>query len=192
MESKTTENERVTEQMEKKDTKTEQGDVQSVNESTDTNEVEISGLIELLEKRWPQPKSITKKHIRDLRVLVVDDQSSMRTIIKNMLIETKFQSSNIDEASDGLRAVEKLKTNHYDLIISDWLMPNLSGIRLLKIVKAVPGFQNTPFLMVTAEGHKDSVIEAIKSGVDNYVIKPFSTEQIAKKLKTVIRKMVLT
>ncbi|MBN1847707.1 MAG: response regulator [Deltaproteobacteria bacterium] len=143
----------------------------------------------LLKKRWPQPKVIVKKHIRDLKVLVVDDQSSMRTIVKNMLKEMGFQSSNIDDASDGMRAVEKLKTNRYDLIVCDWIMPNLDGLQLLKIVKGVMGFKNTIFIMVTAEGQKSRVIEAIQNRVDNYVVKPFSVEQITKKLKMVISKI---
>jgi two-component system chemotaxis response regulator CheY len=164
-------------------------DPQATTQSGDVDQAVIQEMITLLKKRWPQPKLIVKKPIRDLKVLVVDDQSSMRTIVKNMLKEMGFQSSNIDDASDGMRAVEKLKTNRYDLIVCDWIMPNLNGLQLLKIVKGVSGFKNTIFIMVTAEGQKSRVVEAIKYGVDNYVVKPFSVEQITKKLKMVISKI---
>ena len=115
-------------------------------ESYASDEDEIKKSIIILQRIWPEPGPIANKQIKDLKVLVVDDQSSMRTIIKNILKDMKFKSSNIEEAVDGRKAVTKLKTNRVDLIISDWIMPNLSGLQLLKIVKSVPGLKNIPFL----------------------------------------------
>lgn len=188
MESKMNENEKVSDQ-DKQEKREPNKNPKSLTDMNPADQAVIHEMTALLKKRWPQPKVIVKKHIRDLKVLVVDDQSSMRTIVKNMLKEMGFQSSNIDDASDGMRAVEKLKTNRYDLIVCDWIMPNLDGLQLLKIVKGVMGFKNTIFIMVTAEGQKSRVIEAIQNRVDNYVVKPFSVEQITKKLKMVISKI---
>jgi len=166
MESKVNENGKVSGQG-KQSAEAPNKDHQGPVETSDADQSAIQEVIALLEKRWPQPKIIVKKYIRDLRVLVVDDQSSIRTIVKNMLKELGFQSSNIDDASDGMRVVEKYKTNSYDLIVCDRIMPNLNGLQLLKIVKGVIGFKNTIFIMVTAEGQKSRVIEAIRYGVDN-------------------------
>ncbi len=119
-----------------------------------------------------------------LTILVVDDFSTMRKILKNNLRQLGF--SNILEAEDGRLALEELKKNKVDLIISDWNMPNMTGLELLKAVRSDEGLKQLPFVMVTAEGQKDNVMEAAKAGVNNYIVKPFTPEIFEEKLKKVL------
>ncbi|MCX8070338.1 MAG: chemotaxis response regulator CheY [Thermodesulfovibrionales bacterium] len=118
-----------------------------------------------------------------LRVLVVDDFPTMRRIVKNLLKQLGFE--NIDEAEDGLTALQKLKTGGYGLVVSDWNMPNMEGIDLIRKIRQDPALKDTPFLMVTAEAEKEKVIEAIKAGVDNYIVKPFTAEVLKEKLEKI-------
>ncbi|HIJ60706.1 MAG TPA: chemotaxis protein CheY [Nitrospirae bacterium] len=118
-----------------------------------------------------------------LRVLVVDDFPTMRRIVKNLLKQLGFD--NIDEAEDGLMAFQKLKTGGYGLVVSDWNMPNMEGIDLIRKIRQDPVLKDTPFLMVTAEAEKEKVIEAIKAGVDNYIVKPFTAEVLKEKLEKI-------
>ena len=122
----------------------------------------------------------------NIRVLVVDDFATMRRIIKGVLKQLGF--SNIVEAEDGDVALEELKKDEYGLILADWNMPNMSGLELLKAVRSDKNLQGIPFIMVTAEGQKDNILEAVKAGVSNYVIKPFTPETINEKLKKVFKK----
>ena len=119
-----------------------------------------------------------------ITILVVDDFSTMRKIIKNNLKQLGF--SNIIEAEDGQLALEELKKNKVDLIISDWNMPNINGLELLKAVRGDEGLKQIPFVMVTAEGQKDNVMEAAKAGVSNYIVKPFTPDTFEEKLKKVV------
>jgi len=121
----------------------------------------------------------------NIRVLVVDDFATMRRIIKGVLKQLGF--SNIVEAEDGDVALEELKKDDYGLILADWNMPNMSGLELLKAVRSDKNLQRIPFIMVTAEGQKDNILEAVKAGVSNYVIKPFTPETINEKLKKVFK-----
>ena len=121
----------------------------------------------------------------NIRVLVVDDFATMRRIIKGVLKQLGF--SNIVEAEDGDVALEELKKDEYGLILADWNMPNMSGLELLKAVRSDKDLQRIPFIMVTAEGQKDNILEAVKAGVSNYVIKPFTPETINEKLKKVFK-----
>ena len=121
----------------------------------------------------------------NIRVLVVDDFATMRRIIKGVLKQLGF--SNIIEAEDGDVALEELKKDEYGLILADWNMPNMSGLELLKAVRSDKDLQRIPFIMVTAEGQKDNILEAVKAGVSNYVIKPFTPETINEKLKKVFK-----
>jgi len=121
----------------------------------------------------------------NIRVLVVDDFATMRRIIKGVLKQLGF--SNIVEAEDGDVALEELKKDEYGLILADWNMPNMSGLELLKAVRSDKNLQAIPFIMVTAEGQKDNILEAVKAGVSNYVIKPFTPETINEKLKKVFK-----
>jgi two-component system chemotaxis response regulator CheY len=117
----------------------------------------------------------------DIPILVVDDFSTMRRILKNCLSELGFM--NISEADDGLNAIEKLRENDFKLIISDWKMPNMMGIDLLKAVRADEKYKSIPFVMVTAEGGKESMTEAINAGVSDYVVKPLCRETLGKKIE---------
>ncbi len=116
----------------------------------------------------------------DMKILVVDDFATMRRIIKNILRQLGYK--NIEEADDGATALPILKSQHFDLIISDWNMPQMSGLELLKTVRADDQIKDTPFLMVTAEAQKENVIEAVKAKVSNYIIKPFTAETLAEKM----------
>ena len=121
-----------------------------------------------------------------IKVLVVDDFPTMRRIVKNLLKQLGFE--NIDEAEDGAQALGKLKGGGYGLVVSDWNMPVMEGIDLLKHVREDETLKAIPFLMVTAEAEKDKVITAIKAGVDNYVVKPFTAEILKEKLEKIADK----
>lgn len=122
----------------------------------------------------------------NIKVLVVDDFATMRRIIKNVLKQIGF--TKILEADDGTTALEVLKENKVDLIISDWNMPNMTGLDLLKTVRGEKSTQSIPFLMVTAEAQKDNVIQAVQAGVSNYLVKPFTADAIKEKLTQVLPK----
>ena len=122
-----------------------------------------------------------------LNVLVVDDFPTMRRIVKNLLKQLGFE--HIDEAEDGAQALIRLRGGNFGLVISDWNMPNMEGIELLRNVRKEPEpLRDIPFLMVTAEAEKEKVIEAIKAGVDNYVVKPFTAEILKEKLEKIAEK----
>ena len=118
-----------------------------------------------------------------MRILVVDDFASMRKIIKGLLKQIGFQ--NIEEADDGSTALEKLKIGEFDLVICDWNMPKVPGIEVLKAVRNDPRLKDLPFLMVTAKAKKDNVMEAVKAGVNQYIVKPFTAETLQKKIEKI-------
>ena len=118
-----------------------------------------------------------------MKVLVVDDFSTMRRIVKNILRQLGFE--NIVEADDGETAVRKLESERIDFIISDWNMPKMSGLELLKWVRAHDEFKDLPFLMVTAEAQKENVLEAVKAKVSNYIVKPFTAETLSEKIEKI-------
>jgi len=118
-----------------------------------------------------------------MKILVVDDFATMRRIVKNILKQLGFE--NILEADDGASALEVLKREKIQFIISDWNMPQMSGIELLKTVRATEAWKELPFLMVTAEGQKENVIEAVKNRVNNYIIKPFTPETLMEKINKI-------
>ena len=117
-----------------------------------------------------------------MRILVVDDFATMRKIIRNVL--KQIELDNVVEAESGKQGLNVLKTDEVDLIISDWIMPEMTGIEFLKACKDDEGLKKIPFIMVTAEAQKNNIIEAIKLGVDNYIVKPFTPD----KLKDAIEK----
>jgi two-component system chemotaxis response regulator CheY len=121
-----------------------------------------------------------------IKVLVVDDFPTMRRIVKNLLKQLGFE--NIDEAENGEDALRKLKSGDYGLVVSDWNMPVMEGLELLKHIRNDPQLKDIPFLMVTAEAEKEKVIEAIKSGVDNYIVKPFTGDVLKEKLEKIAQK----
>ncbi len=120
-----------------------------------------------------------------IKVLIVDDFATMRRILKNILKQIGFK--NILEADDGTTALDVLDKQPVDLIISDWNMPKMTGLELLKSVRANDRYKKTPFLMVTAEAQKQNVIEAVQAGVSNYVVKPFTAEAISEKLTKILK-----
>lgn len=119
-----------------------------------------------------------------LKVLVVDDMSTMRRIIKNVLKQIGF--SDLVEAENGQDALNKLQAGDIGFIVSDWNMPVMQGIDLLRAVRANPDLKHLPFLMVTAEAQKDNIIEAVQAGVSNYVVKPFTAEALQAKLEKIL------
>ena len=121
-----------------------------------------------------------------MKVLVVDDMSTMRRIIKNVLRQIGYTS--VEEAADGKEALEKLKGGGFGLVVSDWNMPVMSGIELLKAIRADAELKTLPVLMVTAEAQKENIIEAVQAGVSNYVVKPFTAEALLEKLTKVFAK----
>lgn len=119
----------------------------------------------------------------NMRVLIVDDFSTMRRIIKNILRQLGF--SNIVEADDGAAAWEILTKDQIDFIISDWNMPQMTGIELLRKVRASEEFGDIPFLMVTAEAQQENIIEAVQAKVSNYIVKPFTAETLGQKINKI-------
>ena len=122
---------------------------------------------------------------RDMKILVVDDFSTMRRIVRNILQQIGF--TNIEEAEDGKVALNRLKSGGVDFVISDWNMPNMMGIDLLRHVRADEALKKLPFLMVTAESQKENVIEAVQAGVSNYIVKPFTAETLEQKLELIFK-----
>ncbi|MBI5599143.1 MAG: chemotaxis response regulator CheY [Deltaproteobacteria bacterium] len=122
-----------------------------------------------------------------MRILIVDDFSTMRRIIRNLLKEAGY--SNVDEADDGATALPKLKSEKFDFIISDWNMPLMSGLDLLKAVRADAGLKGIPFLMVTAEAVQENIIQAAQAGVSSYIVKPFTAATLKEKIDKIIDKL---
>ena len=118
-----------------------------------------------------------------MKIPVVDDFSTMRRIIKNILKQIGF--ANVDEAENGQVALSKIADGNYDFVISDWNMPEMNGIELLKSVRANETTKDLPFLMVTAEAKKENVVEAVKAGVNNYIVKPFTAETLQEKISKI-------
>ena len=123
---------------------------------------------------------------KEMRVLVVDDFSTMRRIIKNILRQLGF--NNIIEADDGSTAWEIINKEKIDFVISDWNMPKMPGIELLRKVRGSEEFAATPFLMVTAEAQQENIIEAVQAKVSNYIVKPFTAETLGQKIDKIFDK----
>ena len=120
----------------------------------------------------------------NINILIVDDYKTMLRIIRSLLTQIGFL--NIDEASDGSMALAKLKEKKYELIISDWNMEKMTGLELLKNVRADEALKTVPFIMITAESKTDNVIAAKQAGVNNYIVKPFNAETLKAKLASVL------
>lgn len=116
-------------------------------------------------------------------LLVVDDFATMRRIVSNLLREAGI--TNITEAEDGTEALRKLENGKFKFIISDWNMPNMTGIELLRKVRASEEFADLPFLMVTAEAQQENIIEAVQAKVSNYIVKPFTAETLQQKINKI-------
>lgn len=124
---------------------------------------------------------------RDMKILVVDDFSTMRRIVKNLLKELGF--SYFDEADDGATAWPMVQTGKYDFIVSDWNMPIMTGLQLLKNVRADEKLKDTPFLLITAEAKRSQILEAAQAGVDGYIVKPFTAATLNEKIEKIFERV---
>jgi len=120
----------------------------------------------------------------NMPILIVDDYKTMLRIIRNLLKQLGF--NNVDEASDGSEALGKMRAKQYGLVISDWNMEPMTGIQLLREVRADAALQNTPFIMITAESKTENVIAAKQAGVSNYIVKPFNAATLKAKMSSVL------
>ncbi|MCE2946341.1 MAG: chemotaxis response regulator CheY [bacterium] len=123
----------------------------------------------------------------NLKFLVVDDFSTMRRIVRNLLKELGF--SNVDEAEDGVVALAKLKAGGFDFVISDWNMPNMTGIELLRAIRGDATLASLPVLMITAEAKKENIIEAAQAKASGYIVKPFTAAVLDEKLNKILKTM---
>lgn len=117
-------------------------------------------------------------------ILIVDDYKTMLRIVRNLLKQLGFE--NVEEASDGSEALNKMREQKFDLVISDWNMEPMTGIQLLREVRGDDDLKNTPFIMITAESKKENVVAAAQAGVNNYIVKPFNAATLKTKLTSVI------
>ena len=116
----------------------------------------------------------------NMKILIVDDFSTMRRILKNILKQLGYE--NVDEAENGAEAYEKIKTGEFAFVITDWNMPVMDGLGLLKKVRTDAEVKDIPILMVTAEAEKEKVVAAIQAGVNNYIVKPFTADTLKEKM----------
>ncbi len=121
----------------------------------------------------------------DIKILVVDDMSTMRRIIRTILNQLGY--SNIEEAENGKQALAKLKKEKFDFVVTDWNMPEMDGLSLVKAIRSDDELKHLPVLMVTAEAKKENVMEALKAGVNNYIVKPFTPEVLKEKMEKVFK-----
>lgn len=121
----------------------------------------------------------------NMDILVVDDASTMRRIVRGLLRELSLK--NIREAENGSDALEELRRKKADLVISDWNMPQMTGIELLRAIRSDTALKDVPVLMVTAEAKKENIMEAVQAGVNNYIVKPFSAETLQDKLNKIFK-----
>ncbi len=124
---------------------------------------------------------------KNLSFLVVDDFSTMRRIVRNLLKELGY--NNVEEAEDGVDALDKLKAGQFQFVVSDWNMPNLDGLEMLKKIRADDALKQLPVLMVTAEAKKENIIAAAQAGANGYVVKPFSAAILEEKLNKIFDKL---
>ena len=121
---------------------------------------------------------------KNMPILIVDDYKTMLRIIRNLLNQLNF--ANVEEAADGNTALEKLRSNSIELVISDWNMEPMTGLQLLREVRADSNLKDTPFIMITAESKTENVVAAKEAGVSNYIVKPFNAETLKTKLVSVL------
>ncbi|MFN7781667.1 MAG: chemotaxis response regulator CheY [Aquimonas sp.] len=124
---------------------------------------------------------------KNIKILIVDDFSTMRRIVKNLLNDLGFQITS--EAEDGNSALAHLRSAPVDLVITDWNMPGMTGIELLKAIRTDPKLAHLPVMMVTAEAKREQIIEAAQSGVNGYIIKPFTAQTLQEKLQKIFERM---
>jgi len=124
---------------------------------------------------------------KNIKILIVDDFSTMRRIIKNLLRDLGF--TNTEEADDGTTALPMLQGGKFELLVTDWNMPGMQGIDLLKHVRADESLASLPVLMVTAEQKKEQIVEAAQAGVNGYIVKPFTAQTLKEKLDKIFERL---
>ena len=124
---------------------------------------------------------------KDMKILIVDDFSTMRRIIKNLLRDLGF--TNTAEADDGQTALPMLQNGKFDFLVTDWNMPGMQGIDLLKNVRADANLKDLPVLMVTAESKRDQIVEAAEAGVNGYIVKPFTAATLKEKIDKIFERI---
>ena len=124
---------------------------------------------------------------KDMKILIVDDFSTMRRIIKNLLRDLGF--TNTHEADDGATGLPMLKNGDFDFLITDWNMPGMTGIDLLKAIRAEEKLKGLPILMVTAESKRDQIVLAAEAGVNGYVVKPFTAQTLQDKIEKIFSRV---
>ncbi len=124
---------------------------------------------------------------RNLKFLVVDDMSTMRRIVKTILNDLGYES--VMEAEDGQDALNKIRTGQFDFVISDWNMPNMDGLEMLKCIRAGEATAKLPVLLITAEAKKENIIQAAQAGANGYIVKPFTPAVLSEKLDTIFKKL---
>lgn len=124
---------------------------------------------------------------KNIKILVVDDFPTMRRIIRNLLKELGF--TNVEEAEDGAAGLEKARDGSFQFVVSDWNMPNMDGLTMLQSIRATPGIEKTPVLMVTAEAKKENIIAAAQAGANGYVVKPFTAATLDEKITKIFEKL---
>lgn len=122
-----------------------------------------------------------------MKILIVDDFSTMRRIIKNLLRDLGF--NNTDEADDGNTGLPKLQSGNYDFLVTDWNMPGMTGIDLLRAVRADERLKSLPVLMVTAEAKKEQIVMAAQEGVNGYIVKPFTAQTLKEKIEKIFERI---
>lgn len=125
---------------------------------------------------------------KNMSILVVDDFSTMRRIVKKLLKDLGF--TNIQEADDGKTALPMLKTGNFDFLITDWNMPGMPGIELLKALRADEALKGLPVLMVTAEAKREQIVQAAQAGINGYVVKPFTASTLEEKISNIFNRAV--
>ena len=126
---------------------------------------------------------------KNMRILIVDDFSTMRRIIKNLLNDLGY--TNTAEADDGSTALTALAQGSFDFVVTDWNMPGMTGIELLKAIRADDRFKTLPVLMVTAEARKEDIVAAAQGGAAGYIVKPFTKATLEEKVNLIIKKLDL-
>ena len=127
---------------------------------------------------------------KDLKILIVDDFPSMRRIIKNLMRDLGY--ANTHEADDGLTALPMLKSGGYEFLVTDWNMPGMQGIDLLKAIRNDPQLVSLPVLLVTAEARREQIVEAAEAGVNGYIVKPFTAQTLKEKINKIFERLAAT
>lgn len=125
----------------------------------------------------------------NIAILVVDDFPTMRRIVRNLLKEIGFNNNHMDEAEDGVDALIKLRSKKFDFVVTDWNMPNMQGIDLLRAIRADAALKTLPVLLVTAEAKRENILEAAQAGVNGYIVKPFTADTLQEKIDTIFKRI---